>query len=66
MDLSLYNKKDILIVAETDFERSFCKSLVGKKFTAVLKTGLSPADIVGVKLIESCESEETNKERCQA
>jgi hypothetical protein len=66
MDLSLYNKKNILIVAETEFERSFCKSLVGKKFTAVLKTGLSPADIVGVKLMELDELEETNKEECQA
>lgn len=56
MDLNIISAHDrgnqLLIVAETEFERSFCKTLEDKKFVASIKTGLTPADVVGIKLVE--------------
>jgi len=62
MDINILKDNEILIIAETEFERSFCTLLEGKIFDATVKRGLSPADIVGIKLTPRQEK----KEKCQA
>jgi len=60
MEIGLTKKEEFLIIAETEFERSFCKLVEGKIFVAKLKTGLSPADIVGIKFVP--QNEKTQEE----
>ena len=41
---------NLLLVAETEFERSFLQTLDNYSFMGTIKTGLSAADVVGLRL----------------
>ena len=43
---------DILILAETDFERDYLLQFEGKNYSAFVKRGVTPAHIIGLKLIK--------------
>lgn len=58
MEINILKNNEILLIAETEFERSFCSLLEDKVFIAKIKSGLSPADIVGIKLVP-------REEKCQ-
>jgi hypothetical protein len=58
MEVILKNKQELLLIAETEFEKSFCELIRDKKFVATLKTGMSPADVVGIKLVPELVEEE--------
>lgn len=58
MEINILKNDEILLIAETEFERSFCLLLKDKIFNTIVKTGSSPADIVGIKLVP-------REEKCQ-
>ena len=41
---------DILVQAETDFERDYVRQFGGCTYSAFVKCGLTPAEVVGLKL----------------
>ena len=51
MEVVLNKSNEILIVAETEFERSFCENYDENMFKAVLKTGSTASEVIGLRLI---------------
>jgi len=41
---------DILVQGETDFERDYVRKFEGCNYSAFVKCGLTPADVIGLKL----------------
>ena len=41
---------DILVQAETDFERDYVRQFEGCSYSAFVKCGLTPAEVIGLKL----------------
>ena len=49
---------DILVQAETDFERDYVRKFEGCSYSAFLKRGLTPAEVIGLKLRKTSDAEE--------
>jgi hypothetical protein len=49
---------DILLQAETDFERDYVRQFEGATYNAFVKCGLTPAEVIGLKLRKTSESKE--------
>lgn len=47
----LDDEKGLLIVPETDFEETFIRSMHLDSLKAFVKTGLTPKDIIGLKIV---------------
>lgn len=49
---------DILIQAETDFERDYVHQFEGCNYSAFVKRGLTPAEVIGLKLRKTSDTAE--------
>lgn len=47
----LQDEKGLLIVPETDFEEDFIRSMQLESLKVFVKTGLTPKDIIGLKIV---------------
>jgi len=52
MEAILDSKGVLMLTPESEFERSYLRNLEGKVLSTKVKTGLSQADFVGLKLEE--------------
>lgn len=52
---------DILIQAETDFERGYLQQFDGRAYVAYVKCGISASEVIGLKLRKTSEQEEAAK-----
>lgn len=50
MQVNIDIKGDILIESETDFERGYIRQFEGCNYSAFVKCGVTPRDVIGLKL----------------
>lgn len=53
----LQDEKGLLIVPETDFEEDFIRSMQLESLKVFVKTGLTPKDIIGLKIVPTKEGD---------